>query len=421
MKEKVLVHICCAPDAIYFLERFKKENPDKELIGFFYDPNIHPYEEYKLRLIETKRACKKLGIPLIEGEYNVEDWLKAVKGLENEPERGERCSVCFDFRLERSAKLAKELGCTSMTTTLLMSPKKRFDQLKESGEKVSKKYGINFIAVDYRKGGGVQEMFKLTKENEFYQQDYCGCIYGLFQQKQELSVWDLVSLRGRRPGSKEETIFIKEIRLFAEDRKLPVKEFEFSFLNWKLIEGGIWIKKRPIPSYVMAFSQSIRGKVRADVERVSGNILYLNKQGVRIFLVEKLHDIPLEDITNITNPTFIVEERFKEELLNNRIDATLRTEFMPEKSRVLIVGSLDAEKLTGIPADTLQDMRGINKEFAERLIEEKEEDIREGKEALVFLGAYSLGRPSERFFEEITGRRIDEVLDVYNEVVIHTS
>ncbi|MDQ7082210.1 MAG: epoxyqueuosine reductase QueH [Aquificota bacterium] len=102
--KRVLVHICCAPDALYFLKRLREDYPDSELIGFFYDPNIHPYEEYRLRYQETERACRQLGIKLIEGEYDLENWLMSVKGLEEEPERGERCSVCFDFRLERSAQ-----------------------------------------------------------------------------------------------------------------------------------------------------------------------------------------------------------------------------------------------------------------------------------------------------------------------------
>ena len=89
----LLVHICCAPDALYFLKKLREDFPNKEMVGFFYDPNIHPYEEYRLRLVETKRICRDLGIPLIEGEYDVESWMDSVKGLENEPERGERGSV----------------------------------------------------------------------------------------------------------------------------------------------------------------------------------------------------------------------------------------------------------------------------------------------------------------------------------------
>ncbi len=408
---RILVHICCAPDAVYFLKRLREDFPDEEIIGFFYDPNIHPYEEYRLRYQETERTCRQLGIKLIEGEYDLERWLESVKGLEDEPERGKRCSVCFDFRLERSARVARELGCDAMTTTLLMSPKKSIPQLKESGEKVAKAYGIKFLTLDYRKGGGTQEMFRLSRELELYQQDYCGCIYGLFKQKEGEIFWDLVSFKGRRPGSKEETLFIKEIRTLAESMNLPVKEFEFPFLSWKVLEGGVWVNKEPVPSIVVPFSQSVRGRVRADVERVSGNTLYLNKQFVRLILVRDLKDRPLEEITGVTSPTFLVPEEMKERLLKNRVEITLRTEFLQERSGVLLIGKEEAERLIGIPADTLQDGRGFRKDEAVAMIEESLKDIGEGKKALVFLGAQSLGRPGQRFFEEVTGRRIDEVLD----------
>ncbi len=408
--DKILVHICCAPDALYFLERLRKDNPNSDLIGFFYDPNIHPYEEYKLRFVETKRACDRLGIKLIEGEYDVEDWLRSVKGLEKEPERGERCSVCFDFRLERSAKLAKDLGCDTLTTTLLMSPKKRFDQLKESGEKTAERYGINFLAVNYRKGGGTQEMFRLTKENEIYQQDYCGCIYGLFQQKGEDSVWDLFSSKGRRPGSKEELWFIKEVRTIAQRLGLPVREYEFPFLGWHLLEGGIWIKGKAIPSLVKPYSQSIRGKVRADVDRIVGNTLYLNKQFVRIELVDKLEDIPIEEFKGYTHPTFVVERKYEEDLMENRIDATLRSEFREEKSSVLLIGDLKAKDLLGIPADTLQDGTGVSVEQVTDILNKDLQNITKGDLSIVLLGAHSLGCIGQRFFEDMTDLKPKRVI-----------
>ncbi len=408
---KVLVHICCAPDALYFLKRFREENPDSELVGFFYDPNIHPYEEYRLRYQETERTCRELGIELIEGEYNVRDWLESVRGLEHEPERGERCSVCFDFRLERSAKLAKELGCTAFTTTLLMSPKKKFSQLKESGERVASRYGIEFIVVDYRKGGGTQEMFRLTKEKEIYQQDYCGCIYGLFQQKGELSIFDLVSTPGRRPGSKEERLFIKEVRTYAETLGLPTKEVEFPFLGWVPLEGGLWVRGEAVPSFVRPFSRSIRGRVRADVERVAGNTLYLSKQFVRIVLLEEFKDQPLEGPTIANYPTFLVLSELKELLMENRVEARLRTEFVNSTSSILIVGDLGAERLLGIPADTLQDRRGIGLGEVRAILDKELRSVREGSLSLVLLGAHSIGRVGQRVFEDIFGRELDLVLE----------
>jgi predicted adenine nucleotide alpha hydrolase (AANH) superfamily ATPase len=120
----MLVHICCSVDSHFFLEKLQKDYPNEKLIGFFYDPNIHPYSEYQLRLLDVKRSCKKLGIELLEGEYDFESWMEAVRGLENEPEKGRRCEACFDKRFERSFQKALELGEKTVTTTLLVSPLK---------------------------------------------------------------------------------------------------------------------------------------------------------------------------------------------------------------------------------------------------------------------------------------------------------
>jgi epoxyqueuosine reductase len=150
----VLVHICCSVDSHFFIEKLQQEYPDEKLIGFFYDPNIHPYSEYQLRLLDVERSCQKLGIELIEGEYDFENWMDAVRGLESEPEKGSRCEVCFDRRFEVSAHKAIELGESTMTTTLLVSPKKSQEQLIRSGEVFEASHGIKFVAFDYRKNNG---------------------------------------------------------------------------------------------------------------------------------------------------------------------------------------------------------------------------------------------------------------------------
>ena len=128
----MLVHICCSVDSHYFIAELKKLYPNEQIIGYFYDPNIHPYSEFLLRFQDVKRSCKKLGVKVICGEYEYEEWLKGTNGLENEPEKGKRCEYCFDFRVGNSAKIALELGCKKITTTLLMSPKKDFTQLENA-------------------------------------------------------------------------------------------------------------------------------------------------------------------------------------------------------------------------------------------------------------------------------------------------
>lgn len=411
MKDKILVHICCAPDAVYFLKKLREDYPEAEIVGYFYDPNIHPYEEYKLRYLETERTCRELGIKLIEGEYDIENWLNKVKGYEDEPERGKRCEICFDYRLERSVEVAQKLGCNYLTTTLLMSPKKSIPQLKKAGERAVNGKGIKFLAPDYRKGGGTQEMFKLSKEMDIYQQDYCGCIYGLFKQKSLPIQWDLVSVKGRAPGSKEEKIFFKEVRLLAESLGFFVKEYEFPFLNWKLLEGKLEVNKEIVPSFILPYSQSIRGVAKGNIDRQIGNKLFLNKQGVKIILAKEFKAQPLERITGLSNPTFIVPEEYKEKLLNGKIVATLKTEFLPEKSEVMFIGSLDGERYLGIPADTLQDLKGITLEQLKEILKSKEKEIKEGKLTIVLLGAESYGRVGSNFVREYFGRNIDEFFD----------
>ncbi|MEJ7554862.1 MAG: epoxyqueuosine reductase QueH [Aquificaceae bacterium] len=408
---KILVHICCAPDAVYFLKRLREDYPESDIVGFFYDPNIHPYEEYKLRLLETKRICKELGIELYEGEYDLEGWLSAVKGYEDEPERGKRCAICFDYRLLRSLEVAKELGATHLTTTLLMSPKKEFLMLKESGQKVCQNSGIEFLALDYRKGGGTQEMFRLSKELELYHQDYCGCIYGLFKQKKGPVQWDLVSFGGRRPGSKEELTFIKEIRLFVQgELNLSCREWEFGFLNWKVLQGKLEVNGQTIPSFVRPYSPSIRGILKADPVEKIGRVIYYNKGGLRVILTEGLRDEALEYPDNLCNPTFLVPREYEESLLRNRVSAELQTEISPDKSLILLIGSLDAEDIAYLPADTLQDGTGISLEWLKEFLRKEQRDIALGRKAYLLVGASTLGNPGVRYFEERTGKKVRSFL-----------
>ena len=180
----MLIHICCSVDSHYFLQKIKEDYPLENLVGFFYNPNIHPYSEYRLRLLDVQYSCKQLGIELVEGKYDLETWINIVKGLENEPEKGNRCSECFDRRLEVSVQKAIELNHNKFTTTLLISPKKSQDKLKIIGKNLSKKYNCEFIFKDYRVGNGMEIQGKQVKENRLYRQNYCGCIYGLNAQRE---------------------------------------------------------------------------------------------------------------------------------------------------------------------------------------------------------------------------------------------
>ena len=289
----MLVHICCSVDSHFFLERLRREFPNEELVGFFYDPNIHPYSEYRLRLLDVQRSCQKLGIPLIEGEYDYENWLKAVRGLENEPEKGERCMVCFDKRLKVAAQKAKELGHKRYTTTLLVSPLKSQEQLKRSGAEVDAELGTEFVFVDYRSGGGTQEQARVTKEQKLYRQDYCGCLFGLSQQRasQEVIMDEMIEPVTRQilPGSIEERLKMYERRIRLEEEGIDYHILRHRFLNYRLLRGFVRVEKKVVPSYIFSYSLLRRDYAKARVDFVENGVGYANRDEIRIIDLAKLN------------------------------------------------------------------------------------------------------------------------------------
>tara|TARA_B100000315_G_C14357192_1_gene486759 strand:- start:173 stop:724 length:552 start_codon:yes stop_codon:yes gene_type:complete len=147
---------------------------------YFYNPNIHPIQEYELRKDENKRYCQKLGFNFIDADYDKDNWFKRIKGLENETERGERCTKCFDMRFERSALYAHENNFSLFATTLGISRWKDLDQVNNSGLRAADRYSdLNYWGFNWRKAGGSPRMIEISKREEFYQQEYCGCIYSL--------------------------------------------------------------------------------------------------------------------------------------------------------------------------------------------------------------------------------------------------
>lgn len=147
---------------------------------YFYNPNIHPREEYEIRKAENIRFAEKEGIPFIDADYDTENWFARAKGLEWEPEKGARCTMCFDMRFERTALYAYENGFPVITSCLGISRWKDMDQINGCGEKAAAKYpGVLYWTFNWRKGGGAQRMLEISKRERFYQQEYCGCIYSL--------------------------------------------------------------------------------------------------------------------------------------------------------------------------------------------------------------------------------------------------
>ncbi len=300
---KMLVHICCSVDSHYFLQRLKNDF-QQELIAFFYDPNIHPYSEYQLRLLDVKRSCKSLSIELIEGEYNYDGWLSLVKGLENEPEKGKRCSVCFDDRLRVSAKKARELGIKKVTTTLLTSPKKSFEQLKASGERVCAEFDREFVFVDYRSSGGTQKQFELAKKDKLYKQNYCGCLFALQKQREvnQKLADELFSPINKQvlPNSIEE-----KIELYS--KIIELKNFEIvknRFLNYRLLSGVVKINQEAITSYILAYSKMRKNFTKATIEINVNGIYYLNKDEVKLLNLEKFNELAKTNFKSVKELLF---------------------------------------------------------------------------------------------------------------------
>ncbi|KEI72378.1 epoxyqueuosine reductase QueH [Endozoicomonas elysicola] len=176
--DRILLHSCCAPCAGEVMEAIQASGIDQTV--FFYNPNIHPAEEYQLRKDENKRYCDKLSIPFIDADYDTDNWFERTRGLENEPERGQRCTVCFDMRFERTALYAYEHGFPIISSTLGISRWKNMEQINDCGIRSAEHYpGITYWTYNWRKKGGSQRMIELSKQEAFYQQEYCGCVYSL--------------------------------------------------------------------------------------------------------------------------------------------------------------------------------------------------------------------------------------------------
>lgn len=322
----MLVHICCAVDSHYFLERLQEEFPDERIVGFFYDPNIHPYNEYRLRYMDVEYSCKKLGIELLEGPYNLEEWLKKVKGLENEPEKGDRCTVCFDDRLETTIKKAIELGHDKFTTTLLISPKKSQDKLEIIGKKLTQDYECEFIFKDYRSGSGVQEQGEKVKENSLYRQNYCGCLFGLSaqreQQKQLMDEMFNPISNQILPESIESRLNLYKKRDELESQNIPYKIIKQRFLNYRLLSGITKVDKEIIPSYFLCYSTLNRKKMNGRIEYEKDEIGYLNRDEVKVLDIRTFNEMGRSTYKSVKDlmfnpPTFESELNIRNKITNN--------------------------------------------------------------------------------------------------------
>jgi epoxyqueuosine reductase len=177
-KNKVLLHSCCAPCSGEVMEAMLASGIDYTI--FFYNPNIHPLKEYELRKNENIRFARKFGVPFVDADYDRDDWFARARGMEHEPERGARCTMCFDMRFERAALYAHEHGFPVMTSSLGISRWKNMEQINDCGRRAASRYpGLSYWDHNWRKQGGSARMIEISKREEFYQQEYCGCAYSL--------------------------------------------------------------------------------------------------------------------------------------------------------------------------------------------------------------------------------------------------
>jgi epoxyqueuosine reductase len=177
-KKKLLMHSCCAPCSGEIMERLLHDGIDYTI--FFYNPNIHPIKEYEIRKNENIRFAKQHNIQFVDGDYDRDEWFRRAKGMEYEPERGIRCTMCFDMRFERTALYAYEHDFQIFTSSLGISRWKNMEQINDCGIRAASHYqNMMYWTFNWRKGGGSQRMIELSKREHFYQQEYCGCVYSL--------------------------------------------------------------------------------------------------------------------------------------------------------------------------------------------------------------------------------------------------
>lgn len=168
----LLVHICCAPCFTYPHKALVEEG--HEVVGFWFNPNIHPFEEYRRRLQTLQRYQFLTGAGVIyHNEYPLEEFLRGI--LRWMDEGRPRCEYCYNIRLERTAKEARKMGYDAFSTTLTLSKYQSVPLIKKIGEKLSKKYGIPYFHRDFRNGW--KESIRISREYDLYRQPYCGCIF----------------------------------------------------------------------------------------------------------------------------------------------------------------------------------------------------------------------------------------------------
>jgi epoxyqueuosine reductase len=165
---KILVHACCGPCLIYPADQLRRQGLD--LTVFYYNPNIHPLAEFEKRRATLHEYCQRVGLPVIDGTYNIDDYFQAVVSPQVD-----RCRLCYQVRLAETARRAAAGGFDAFTTTLLVSPYQKHDELRQAGEDAAADAGVSFLYEDWR--AGYRSGQARARELDMYRQKYCGCVY----------------------------------------------------------------------------------------------------------------------------------------------------------------------------------------------------------------------------------------------------
>jgi len=184
-KPSLLLHSCCAPCSSYVLEYLQNYF---KITVLFYNPNMIDIEEFEKRYQEQVKINKSISseIDLIKVDYTSDEFFEKIKGLENHKEGGLRCDACFELRLEEAASYAKKYGFDYFTTTLSISPLKNSEHLNSIGQKLALQYDTQYLFSDFKKKNGYKRSVELSKENDLYRQDYCGCIYSKIERDNQI-------------------------------------------------------------------------------------------------------------------------------------------------------------------------------------------------------------------------------------------
>ncbi len=177
-RQTIMLHACCACCASYVLEYL---SDDFDIYLLYYNPNITEPDEYNYRHSELVRLVDEMGLSdrvrLIDADYDTQQYLDNISGLESATEGGSRCKVCFDMRLGYTAKKALEYNCDYFATTLTISPLKNATLINDIGERIQQSTGANYLATDFKKKNGYKRSIELSRQYELYRQNYCGCVF----------------------------------------------------------------------------------------------------------------------------------------------------------------------------------------------------------------------------------------------------